>query len=242
MEQNHRIVAREYTHSSVPYHFRWSIVNHQELGNTKGDLAALWALLEAVRDGTIPTEPFTSPFFARASSLGFEDMSKAQLVGLRKRLMKKGQLVRDLESELVGEIRDYHRQIGDDSYRADHSILQEFLRRDSNAIAIEVPVWSMKHSLSGHIDLIRFGDEVIQVCDYKPGPLHKTAQRFTKSIPQVAAYGEMMAQRLAVPLREALDAAKLPAIECCIFDTHSCWRFGAELFVNLWAAQIISGV
>ncbi|MBD3160424.1 MAG: hypothetical protein GF309_16710 [Candidatus Lokiarchaeota archaeon] len=242
MERNHRIVAREYTHASVPYQFQWSVANHQKLGNTKGDLAALWAHLEAVRDGTIPTEPFTSPFFARASSLGFEKMSKARLVGLRKRLMKNGQLVRDLKSKLVGQIRDYHRELGDHSYRADHSILEEFLKQDCNSIAIEVPVWSMKHSLSGHIDLIRFGDEVIQVCDYKPGPLHKTAQRFTKSIPQVAAYGEMMAQRLAVPLREALDAAKLPAIECCIFDTHSCWKFGAELYVNLLAANMISGV
>ncbi|MGM0687857.1 MAG: hypothetical protein ACQET3_12860, partial [Promethearchaeati archaeon] len=69
-----------------------------------------------------------------------------------------------------------------------------------------------------------------------------TATRFTKSIPQVAAYGEMMAHRLAVPLREALDASRLPAIECCIFDSHSCWKFGAELFINLLASEMISGV
>ncbi|MFO7835705.1 MAG: PD-(D/E)XK nuclease family protein [Candidatus Thorarchaeota archaeon] len=242
MERDHRIVEREYRHASVPYQFQWNIINHRELGKVKGDLAALWAHLETVRDGGIPTEPFSSPFYARASSLRFESMSKAQLVGLRKRLMKNGYIIRDLENELVEQIRHYHRELGDNSYRANHSILREFLSHDTNAIAVEVPVWSTKHSISGHIDLVRYADGAIQVCDYKPGRLDKTATRFTKSIPQVAAYGEMMAHRLAVPLREALDASRLPAIECCIFDSHSCWKFGAELFINLLASEMISGV
>ena len=124
----------------------------------------------------------------------------------------------------------------------DHSIIQDFLIKDSNSIAIEIPVWSEKYQITGHIDLLRFVDERIQVCDYKPGSQTTTTKRFLDSLPQVAAYGELMAYHLANTLRPALNAPLLPKVECCIFDAHSCWTFGAELFITLYASGSISNI
>jgi hypothetical protein len=121
-------------------------------------------------------------------------------------------------------------------------VLPDFLQEDSNSIAIEVPVFTERYRLSGHIDLVRFVDGHVQVCDYKPGPLDSTKKRFLESIPQVAAYGEMMTHHLAGTLRAALDAPFLPTVRCAIFDTHSCWHFGADMFVNLYESERISGL
>jgi len=169
-------------------------------------------------------------------------MTPASRVGLRRRLMKHGLLTSQSESDLVSIIRTYHRAVNSSNYAADHSIVQQFILDDPLTIAVEVPVWSDAYRLSGHIDLLRFVDNHIQVCDYKPGPLDSTQGRFLESLPQVSAYGEMMAHRLASTLRSALEAPLLPRITCCIFDTHSCWQFGAELFVNLRALGLIEGV
>ena len=107
---------------------------------------------------------------------------------------------------------------------------------------LKVPVWSERYKVTGHIDLVRFVDGSIQVCDYKPGSLESTQRRFTDSLPQVAAYGEMMAHHLANTLRSALEAPLLPKIRCCIFDTHSCWHFGAEMFVQLYETGFLDDI
>ena len=88
--------------------------------------------------------------------------------------------------------------------------------------------------------MIRIVDGTVQVCDYKPGTLDSTSKRFLDSIPQVAAYGEMLTHHLASTLREALEATLLPKVKCCIFDTHSSWHFGAEMFVTLDASGNLS--
>jgi hypothetical protein len=162
-------------------------------------------------------------------------MPQAKRVGFRKQLERIGSISFRVDDELVLKLREYHQNRNDLSFVADHGILQEFLIHDAQTIAIEVPVWSDSYSITGHIDLIRYVDGLIQICDYKPGPLESTKRRFFESLPQVSAYGEMMAHHLAGTLRSALDAPLLPQIRCSIFDTHSCWHFGAELFVQLQA-------
>jgi hypothetical protein len=156
--------------------------------------------------------------------------------------MKNRAVVVSLEDDLVRRIRNYHRIRGDKSYTLSHAVLPDFLQDDPNSIAIEVPVFTERYRLSGHVDLIRFVDGHVQVCDYKPGSLDSTKKRFLESIPQVAAYGEMMTHHLAGTLRSALDAPLLPKVKCAIFDTHSCWHFGAEMFVSLYESERISGL
>ncbi len=236
------IVGREYRQGKVAYEFQWNRSNHEALGTTDGDLAALWAHLESVARGNIPEDPFSDPFYIRASSLRLAKMSPASHVGLRRKLMKSGTIRTSVEDDLVKMIRDFHREIEDLSYCADHGILMEFLCRDPMTVAREVPVWSDYYHLSGHIDLVRYSDGMIQVCDYKPGPLESTKKRFFESLPQVSAYGEMMTYHLASTLRSALDAPTLPRVSCCVFDSHSSWHFGAEMFVTLEKTGKISGL
>lgn len=236
------IVRREYKHGKVAYGFQWNKTHHEEMGKHEGDLASLWAHLLAISSGKIPSSPFSDPFYAKASSLKLPKMSASKKAGMKNRLLRTGAIQILEQSDLVDKIREYHRAINDLSYNADHSIVKEFILNDRATIAIEVPVWSERYRLSGHIDLLRFADATIQVCDYKPGSLESTSKRFLESIPQIAAYGEMIALHLAGTLRSALNAPLLPQVKCCIFDSHSCWEFGAELFVTLMESGQISGL
>ncbi len=227
------IARRDYQHGRVAYAFQWNMSNHLVLGNKKGDLAALWAHLKTIQAGKIPEVLFADPFYMRASRLRLVAMSKAKKVGFRKKLERTGAITQKVDDDLVQKLREYHRARNDLSYSSDHGILKEFLLNDPATLAIEVPVWSERYKITGHIDLIRFVDGCIQVSDYKPGTLETTKTRFLNSLPQVSAYGEMMALHLLGTLRAALEAPLLPKIQCCIFDTHSCWKFGAEMFVQL---------
>ncbi len=236
------IVRREYLHGKVAYGFQWNKTHHGNLGKEEGDLASLWAHLSIISGGKFPSDRFVDPFYVRSSTLKLPKMSAPRKVALRKRLLRTGSVVRSIESSLICRIREYHRNRDDRLYLADHGILKEFLHSDPETIAIEVPVWSDRYKLTGHVDLIRSVDGKIHVCDYKPGPLESTANRFLQSLPQVSAYGEMVAHHLADTLRSALNAPLLPNVRCCVFDAHSCWEFGAELFVSLLESGNLEGL
>lgn len=234
------IVRREFKHGKVAYNFQWNKTNHERIGKDTGDSACLWAHLTTITQGKIPVEPFTNPFYIKASSLRFRKMSSPAKINLQRKFERSGALSLDASHEIVTLIREIHRNRNDESYRADHGILADFLTNDAKSVAIEVPVWSNPDNLSGHIDLVRVDASVIQVCDYKPGPLESTSRRFFAAIPQIAAYGEMMSHHLASTLRSALDAPLLPQVRCCIFDTHSSWHFGAEMYITLNAAGLLA--
>jgi hypothetical protein len=238
-DENEHIVRRDFQHGKLAYGFQWNVGNHKRLGKNKGDLASLWAHLLTLQQGKIPEAPFTDPLYTRASRLRLKKMSAAARVGLRRKFFKSGKVIKSIDNPLIELIRNYHVLRNDNSFCADHTILKEFIESDENTIAIEVPVWSERYNITGHIYLVRFCDDTIQVCDYKPGSLETTTRRFMQSLPQVSAYGELMAIHLANTLRSAFDAPTLPNIQCCIFDTHSCWTFGAELFVTLQAAGLL---
>ncbi|NHJ14715.1 MAG: hypothetical protein EAX95_13630 [Candidatus Thorarchaeota archaeon] len=227
------IARREFKHGNVAYGFQWNKTHHKLHGSSEGDLASLWAHLTTIARGQIPESPFRDPFYSRASRLRLKKMTRSGKVAFRKKLMSSGLVRRVIDSELIDLTRGFHRLRNDPSYCSDHSILKEFITHDPKTIAIEVPVWSDRYQLSGHVDLVRFHEKTIEVCDYKPGSLETLKSRFLDSIPQVAAYGEMVAHHLSSTLREALSAPLLPRVNCCIFDTHSCWNFGAEMFVTL---------
>jgi hypothetical protein len=229
------IAKRDYQHGRIAYAFQWNVSNHLRLGNQTGDLAALWAHLQTIKAGKIPEALFSDPMFTRASRLRLINMPQAKKVGFRKQLERLGSISFKVDDDLVILLRQFHVSRNDLSFAADHEILNEFLLHDLNTIAVEVPVWSERYNITGHIDLIRYVDGQIQISDYKPGPLESTKRRFLDSLPQVSAYGEMMAHHLAGTLRSALEAPLLPKITCSIFDTHSSWHFGAELFVQLQA-------
>ncbi len=236
------ILRREFKHGKTAYGFQWNVTHHNSLGIDSGDLASLHAHLITIHRGQVPEEPFSNPVFTRASRLKLDLESRASKTALRLRLEKAGSILSSGEDDLVLNIRQYHRDIGDDTFSADHNILSEFIMKDPQAIAIEVPVWSEGYGITGHIDVIRFVDGCIQVSDYKPGPLETVRRRFMDSVPQVAAYGELLALHLAGTLHSALESPLLPDVKCAIFDTHASWHFDAKLFVQLRSMGVISDI
>jgi ATP-dependent exoDNAse (exonuclease V) beta subunit len=236
------ILRREFKHGRIAYGFQWNIAHHKHLGKDDDDLSSLWAHLNSIHIGKVPQLPFEDPFYNRASKLRLSEMSAGQKVGFRKKLERADSIRTSVNDDLVKLLREYHRSRNDLSYSAGHDIMKEFLLNDPNTIAIEVPVWSERYRLTGHIDLIRVVDGVVHVCDYKPGPLEQTKKRFLYSIPQVAAYGELMTHHLAGTLQSAFEEPLLPKVNCSIFDTHACWHFGAEMFVQLETTGMIRGL
>ena len=237
-----QIARREYKHGRTAYAFQWNQAHHKSLGADEGDLASLWAHLTLIQSGRIPEEVFTDPFYTRASRLKLVKMSPMKKVKLRKRFMSHGTLHRSIDDPVTEKIREYHRARNDNTYSADHSILQAFLHEDPQTIAIEVPMWSDRYKITGHVDLIRWVDDHLQVCDYKPGSLGSLPNRFMDSLPQISAYGEMMTHHLAGTLHSALDSNLLPTVKCCVFDSHSSWHFGSELFLTLQTTGLLDGI
>lgn len=231
--ESDEILRRDFKHGKTAYGFQWNVSHHKNLGHENGDLASLYAHLTLIHRGHVPDAPFSDPIFTRASRLRLDLGNRSQRTALRLRLEKAGDICSSVDDDLVQKIREYHRDIGNDTYCADHSILSEFVRKDPSTIAIEVPVWSDGYAITGHIDIVRFVDGCVQVSDYKPGPLHNVKRRFLDSLPQVAAYGELLALHLAATLHSALESPLLPRVRCSVFDTHSCWEFDAKLFVQL---------
>ena len=236
------ILRREFKHGKTAYGFQWNLTHHKRLGIDSGDLASLYAHLATIQKGQVPEEPFSNPVFTRASRLKLDLDDRANKTALRLRLEKAGSIRSSGDDELVRNIRQYHRDLADETYCADHSILSEFVAKDPNAIAIEIPVWSDGYGITGHIDVIRFVDGCIQVCDYKPGSLATVKRRFMDSLPQVAAYGELLALHLASTLHSAMEPPLLPEVKCAIFDTHASWHFDAKLFVQLRSMGVISDI
>ncbi|MGQ4912147.1 MAG: PD-(D/E)XK nuclease family protein [Candidatus Thorarchaeota archaeon] len=242
MVEEDEILYREFRHGQVAYGFQWNVSNHRRLGHETGDLASLYAHLETIHRNKVPERPFVDPLYTRASRLKLSMSSRKEKTYLRRKLEKSKSITTCPTDDIVEKVREYHRARNDTTYQADHAILKEFIKNDPATIAIEVPVWSDSYRLTGHVDLIRFIDGHIQVCDYKPGSLETVTRRFIDALPQVAAYGEMVTLHLSHTLRSALEAPLLPEVKCCIFDTHASWHFDAKLFVQLSVMGAISDI
>ncbi|MFW9933880.1 MAG: hypothetical protein ACFFDR_14685, partial [Candidatus Thorarchaeota archaeon] len=105
-EGNFDIVRREFKHGKVAYSFQWNKTNHEKIGNSEGDSASLWAHLQTITQGKMSEEPFTNPFYQKASGLRFKKMSTAAKVSFRKKLERNGTIRKDINHDLVSMIRE----------------------------------------------------------------------------------------------------------------------------------------
>ncbi|MBD3353737.1 MAG: hypothetical protein GF364_19790 [Candidatus Lokiarchaeota archaeon] len=95
-------------------------------------------------------------------------------------------------------------------------ILKNILIQDENAIATEVPVWcDSPEKLTGHIDLIRIKENILEVIDYKP------EGNFMRSLPQVACYGLLLKQRF-----------NIDNIVCLSFNDKNIWEYEPEVVLQ----------
>jgi hypothetical protein len=75
------------------------------------------------------------------------------------------------------------------------TVLNEILLNFKKAIAIEIPIWKFhidyKDYLLGHIDLLYVRGKYLYICDFK-----RTKEEIFRSLPQIAAYGKMILDKL----------------------------------------------
>jgi len=85
-----------------------------------------------------------------------------------------------------------------------------FIANDSSTIAVEVPVYilpeeatdlKLKEPLTGHIDIVQFRNNKIQILDYKPDRNPRSAHT------QLYLYKRALSKRTGIPLNSILTAA-----------------------------------
>ena len=154
-----------------------------------------------------PHDVFTSPTNARASAQELPHRIEA-LVGVTESILRH-----------AVESVDYV------PYKTRHENLERyFLEYDEDAVATEVPVWSLGEdhrfpSLTGHIDVLRVVAGRIEVWDYKP-----KAREEKMAALQVQLYCEMLARRTGLPLDNFLAG---------YFDETDAYAFKPGAFVYL---------
>ncbi len=113
-------------------------------------------------------------------------------------------------------------------YRTAHSNVEVYmLERDSNTVAVEVPIWLHHHELemyktifeseeplTGHIDIVRVEDGKVWIWDYKPG-----AEKEKYADCQTLFYAIMLSKRTGVPLDK---------FRCGYFDEKTAYIFKPE--------------
>lgn len=112
------------------------------------------------------------------------------------------------------------------------------MEANDDSIAIETPIWKeIKEDSSyftGHIDLIMVKGDSLIICDYK-----KDIYEIYKSIPQIAAYGIMVKERIKSSCN--LNEIK---VKCLIFSSQTAIEFDPEIikteikeFICLWGRK-----
>ncbi|HVT92888.1 MAG TPA: PD-(D/E)XK nuclease family protein [Bryobacteraceae bacterium] len=107
-------------------------------------------------------------------------------------------------------------------YKTRHENLERyFLEYDEHCIATEVPVWAIAElprfpSVTGHIDVLRFKAEQIEVWDYKPNATEEKMAAL-----QVQLYCEMLSRRTGLPLERFVAG---------YFDESKIYRFDPTSF------------
>ena len=107
-------------------------------------------------------------------------------------------------------------------FKSRHENLQQwFLLNDPHAIVAELPVWmdekessehlQLRFPLTGHIDLLRYNDSLVEIWDYKPN-----AHREKWAALQVYLYARLLSLRARIPLS---------AIMCGYFDESTAFIF-----------------
>jgi len=142
---------------------------------------------------------------------GYRRASQRRVRGFRGN--RKSQVIEELKAK--GEIKEledhaltlYSRQL---LSTAHPDVLTHLIRNDVQSIAIEVPVWSARLMLTGHIDLIRLENGTLQIVDYKP------AGDFFVTLPQITTYVALLLEHIP---NLALNA------ECITFNHQKTWIY-----------------
>ena len=226
----HRIQAirrKDFKHRGVIYSFHWIRDRLENIKNLSLK-QVLTQYLSEIEVGNFPQDLFRDPNNPRASDLKFVGtMDFPVKTELIEKFFKNKLVINATNkynlSKFTGDIFKTYgiQKIG---IVPDHPpILSGVLLNNNNVIAIEIPVWKkIKNEYRffvGHIDLLLFIDDTIVIADYKPDEVE-----IFKSLPQIAAYGIMLAKRLGeLGYRNEMN------VKCVGFNKDVAWEFDPDI-------------
>ncbi|MFX0057668.1 MAG: hypothetical protein ACFE85_09560 [Candidatus Hodarchaeota archaeon] len=217
---------RVFIHQNIPYAFNWNITNHRaklyQITTNKDDFIKLGTYLKRIYKGNIPNTVFNSSKFPRVSQFKIRGIKPAFISSFSKRLIREGIVERsDSKSKLPEFAQSVYENFKNHNINKDpghEPILKNILIKDTDSIAIEVPIWkrfSENKFITGHIDLIQIENNTIKVIDYKP------EGKFLLSLPQVATYGLLLKSMF-----------NLDKLTCMSFNKKEMWEFEPNVLLK----------
>jgi len=129
--------------------------------------------------------------------IGYQSISEGELLNINKEREEKGFIC----------LADNYENRGNKQ----HEFVQNnFIEQDDYLLGIEVPVWSHKLKIFGHIDILRLVDNKIQILDFKP-----KAHQEKKAPSQVFRYGVCIAEMIGCSIKD---------LEMYYFDDKNCFK------------------
>jgi len=209
-----------FIHQNIPYAFNWNIAHHKQKISPKNpyreEFKTLGSYFKKIYQGTIPNELFNTRNLPRVSSFS-------------KKLIREGKITQyGSDSKLPNYANNVYEnfRINEIGKKPGHEpILKNILIKDSNSVAIEIPIWKKIDSkvVTGHIDLIQIENNLVKVIDYKP------EGKFMISLPQVATYGLLIKSMF-----------NLHKIKCVSFNKKEAWEYDPDILLSDVKSYLIS--
>jgi len=182
------IKHRRFIHYKHPFDFKWNVShNEQLLDFSEG--RALYSFLNEIYLGHVPDYKFNSDNVKKASQFVLKNIRKEEIQILAKKLEIKG-LIKSKRNELLSKLtQDVFKRFEKPSKDI---ILRYLLVKNENALAIQIPVWSDKEPVVGHIDLLLFNTDNKQtiIAELVKGDL------LIKYLPVLIKYMELLIERI----------------------------------------------
>jgi len=198
------------------YSFNWHKENHLEFQKQNIWCSReLWRYLNRISKGDFPQQYFNDDKIQRISSFKINGLNKGIVPSIGREFINRN-IIKEVGKEYI--LVSLSSKVFENFVKAkinripNHDvILRNILLKDENSIAKEIPIWmDPPNTITGHIDLIRISNNILEVADYKP------EGNFMRSIPQVAFYGYLLAKKFG------LDSSE---INCISFNRELAWIY-----------------
>ncbi len=213
------IIRRDFVHAGIKYSFNWNQKNHRTYENgTTG--RQLFKYLTLISNNQVPHDLFNNMELQRISRFKITGVPRGMCSNFGRKLVEEGKIARlgadNDYSRIARKVIQNYRASGFPNKPGHEPVLKNLLINHKNTIAIEVPVWRLPpHSITGHIDLLQITEDEALVVDYKP------EGNFMRSLPQVAFYGYLLGENLA-----------LKNVTCISFNEKDAWKYSPQVLVK----------
>ena len=214
-----------FIHQNIPYAFNWNIAHHKQKVTSNNpyreEFKNLGSFFKKIYQGTIPNELFNLRNLPRVSQFKIRGLRPAFINSFSKRLIREGKIEQyGSDSKLPKYANDVYVnfKLNEIGKKPGHEpILKNILIKDSNSVAIEIPIWKKYDNkvVTGHVDLIQIENNLVKVIDYKP------EGNFMISLPQVATYGLLIKSMF-----------NLHKIKCVSFSKKEAWEYNPEILLS----------